>query len=197
MAFGCAPLTVPQAKQWELCLQRTAAAVSDSTFELCVKSRACGKAITTLWRSGRKLPTGNTPKSPYSIILKKARRKLLWLCLSLKCPFAGARFGEHDERWQYEFRLLLFPADYPPRTTKLLSVPIYRGFHWTPACLVRSSSFLKVQLENVYLLWTCLGIYMAMWVLGWSSQCAERSSWPWHLVESNKRSRNKIKNTGI
>lgn len=145
----------------------------------------------TLWRSGRKLPPGNIPKSQHTIILKKVRRKLPWLCLPHKCPFAGVRFREHDKRWQYEFRLLPFPADYPPRATKLLPVPTYKGSCWSPVCSVRSSSFLEVQLENMCLLWTFLVIYMVMWVLGWSFQCAERSSCPWCLVASNKRSRKK------
>lgn len=82
----------------------------------------------TLWRSGRKLPPGNIPKAQYINVLKKGRRKLLWLCLPHKCPIAGVRVREHDKRWQYEFRLsVTLPSRLSSQDNQALISPYIQG----------------------------------------------------------------------
>lgn len=118
-----------------------------SVSALCAEESAgyIARPSVTLWRRGRKLPTRNIPRG--IVILKEARS-----CGSA-CPMSALSLGWDLQTGTKSADLnstsrVPFPADLPPRMTKLLSAPINKGPRWGPACSVRSFSFFRSTTEK-------------------------------------------------
>lgn len=101
MAFGCASLTVPQAKHQELCSAEERSCIEWqplSTSELGVKSRARGKAITYTMEKWKEAAHWEHPKIPMYHHPKESKEETAVALSAPQVPFCWA--GIQREWWE-------------------------------------------------------------------------------------------------
>lgn len=156
VAFGCAWLTVPKAKQQEPCSAEDCSCSErqrPSAPELGVKSRACGQAITYSMEEWKEAAHWEHPKIPMYHHPKESKEEIAVALPAPQVPFCWA---EIQRAWQEVLMWIqaVWEGTLPSRFSSKDNKAIIRPY--IPGALLGSSVFSEKLLIFGSVAWKCV-----------------------------------------